>query len=260
MQVSQEARQAGGYDHRDRGANGRVGGVRKLSVRKLRLDGGTQARAAMDPVVVGDYKRQWLDGTKFPPVIAFDDGANLWVADGYHRIQAAKDANLDEIDVEVRKGGQSDAVWYSVAANQTHGLRRSHGDLRKAIEMALRHPKSANMSDRAIAEHVGCSDKTVAALRRATPELPQSETRVGRDGRLINVENIGSRNRTEANMTGNAARAQRRGAKHATAPDKFRQLIRQIESVPEEQLETLVKCLGRRLARSGLVLTVTGSQ
>ena len=258
MHDSQETRHLNNHPQQGHRVNGRAGSPQRVSIRKLRLDGGTQARAALDPVAIEDYKRRWIEGGDFPPVIAFDDGADLWVADGFHRIQAAKAANLEQIEVEVRKGGQADAIWYSVAANQSHGLRRSPGDKQRAIRMALMHPNSTNMSDRGIADHVGCSDKTVAAVRRGTLELPQSEIRVGRDGRAIKVGNIGARKRcrAEATPTGDATPSGQRSGARRAASDKFALLSRQIDNAPDEQLKMLVESFSRRLARSGMALNV----
>ena len=44
----------------------------------------------MNAQTVIDYAEEMIDGAVFPPVIIFHDGANLWLGDGYHRIEAAK--------------------------------------------------------------------------------------------------------------------------------------------------------------------------
>ena len=60
-----------------------------------------------------------------------------------------------------------DALWLSWAANGQHGLPRSREAKRCAIRAALCHPRWKKESDRAIARHIGCDHKTVAAMRRA---------------------------------------------------------------------------------------------
>ena len=43
----------------------------KLSIARLRRDGGTQSRAQLDPVMIADYAEDMQKGDHFPPGIAF---------------------------------------------------------------------------------------------------------------------------------------------------------------------------------------------
>jgi hypothetical protein len=63
-------------------------------------------------------------GAMFPPVVVFFDGAEYWLADGFHRILAAKQLGLAEIAADVREGGR---------ANVSHGLKRFNRDKRNAV-------------------------------------------------------------------------------------------------------------------------------
>lgn len=57
-----------------------------------------------------------------------------------------------------------------------HGLRRTNEDKQRAVQAALRHPKSTNLSDREIARHVGVDHQTVANWRsRLSVEFRQIE-------------------------------------------------------------------------------------
>jgi ParB-like chromosome segregation protein Spo0J len=47
-------------------------------------------------------------GAKFPPVVVFHGGRKYWLADGFHRVDAAEAAGLDKILAEVRKGERRD--------------------------------------------------------------------------------------------------------------------------------------------------------
>ena len=51
-------------------------------------DAGAQMRVEMRPETVNDYAADMLDGAILPPVILFDDGIDLWLADGFHRVEA----------------------------------------------------------------------------------------------------------------------------------------------------------------------------
>jgi hypothetical protein len=165
-----------------------------IPLASLELDPATQPRLGLDLTVVADYAEAMAGGATFPPVVVYSDGKRYWLADGWHRVAGARQAGLEEVKADVREGGRDEAQWHAVSANQTHGLRRKREDVQRAIELALRNPRGAGQSNRQIAAHVGCDDKTVGAVRaglEATAEIPQSTARRGRDGRVIDTARIG---------------------------------------------------------------------
>lgn len=146
----------------------------------IRIDGATQPRCMIDEAAVAEYAEDMRDGFPFPPVTVFHDGAVNWLADGFHRYHGARRAGLDSILARVESGTVTDARWFACGANRTHGLRRTNADKRRAVEMALKeHPEK---SDRAIAEHVGVSDKTVSQVRISAPGNNLAP-RTGADGK-----------------------------------------------------------------------------
>jgi hypothetical protein len=98
----------------------------------IQIDGGTQMRASLDAATVQEYQDAmqpagWGD---FPPVICYYDGAQYWLADGFHRVAAfrAAAATLDQparIPADVRSGTRRDAILHAAGANASHGLRRA---------------------------------------------------------------------------------------------------------------------------------------
>jgi hypothetical protein len=166
----------------------------RLPISSIRLDGGTQPRATINSQTVSDYMNDMASGAEFPPVDVFYDGRTHWLADGFHRINAAEKAGRDDIACEVHQGTQQDAQWYSFGVNKGNGLRRTNHDKQRAVKSALQHPGGAGLSDGQIAVHVGVSDQMVRNYRRqidATPKVLKSTKRKGRDGRTINVAKIG---------------------------------------------------------------------
>jgi ParB-like chromosome segregation protein Spo0J len=188
----------------------------QIALADLRLDGGTQPRQAIDYTLVSDYADHLRAGAIFPSVVAFYDGSDYWLADGFHRVKAAREAGLSAIDAAVEQGTREDAVWFSCGANQSHGLRRQHTDKRRAVVTALRHPKSAGLSDRAIAEHCGVSRELVGEVRRelAPPSLSESDKRTGVDGHKRGVH---SEQRSKAGKASADARKKRKQAEQAPA-------------------------------------------
>jgi Homeodomain-like domain len=137
----------------------------KIQMTVIKLDGGTQSRAGINQQVIDEYAVAWRDGAKFPPIIAFYDGENYWLADGFHRCISAKQANVTEIEADIRQGTRRDAVLYSVGANSNHGLRRTNDDKRRAVSTLLSDEEWGGWSDREIARRCGVHHDTVGRIR-----------------------------------------------------------------------------------------------
>lgn len=136
-----------------------------LDLNLIRTNGGTQSREELHEETYLEYAEAMLAGATFPPVTVFHDGANYWLADGFHRFFGAQHAGIDSIAADVRQGTQADAQLFSYGANGSHGLRRSNADKRRAVTGALKHPVSAKWSDNQIAKHCGVSQPFVSSVR-----------------------------------------------------------------------------------------------
>lgn len=167
--------------------------TKPLPISKLRRDGGTQIRVALNEEHVCDLVEALRAGAVIPPVIAYFDGTFYWLADGFHRVEAGSRLELPRIVTEIRAGTQRDAVLHAVGANATHwGLRRSVEDKRNAVLTLMRDEEWRAWSDRKIAECCGVSHPFVASIRVELSGMGyQSPTmRRGADGRVIETTNI----------------------------------------------------------------------
>lgn len=140
-----------------------------LNIHNIRVDGNTQARVSINQDAVAEYAAAMKDDTNLPEPVVFFDGAEYWLADGFHRFHAHLKNGKAAIIVEVRKGTQRDAILYSLSANTVHGLRPTGEDKRKAVAIMLADPEWSELSDRAIARHCGCSHPLVADMRNPKP-------------------------------------------------------------------------------------------
>jgi len=136
-----------------------------IKIESIRIDGGTQARASLDQNTVAEYAEAMEHGAKFPPVVVFFDGADHWLADGFHRYFGSKKIGALDIEAEVREGTKRDAILFSLGANAHHGLRRTNADKRKAVETLLNDAEWAKWSDRQIAKACGVGHPLVASVR-----------------------------------------------------------------------------------------------
>lgn len=149
--------------------------MKKLNINAVRIDGGTQPRERIDMDVVGDYAEAVKVGIEFPPVIVFHDGAEHWLADGFHRWHAHKQAEKASILADVRAGSLDDAKLFASGCNGDHGLRRSNADKRLAVLMAVGVKK--DWSDTKLATHCAVSVPFVSAIRRPEVAAKQQEQR-----------------------------------------------------------------------------------
>lgn len=133
---------------------------------------------------------------QLPPILVHAE--TMQVIDGMHRVRAALLNGSDTIEARLVECDEATALVLAVRANVTHGLPLSTEDRKSAaLSITWTHPL---WSDRTIAALTGLSDKTVSGLRaRTTADDPQSDTRVGRDGRVRPV-NSGARRRKAAEL------------------------------------------------------------
>ena len=62
-----------------------------LSLERIRTEG-TQVRVALSETVIREYAEAIEQGDEFPPIEVYYDETAYWLADGFHRLQAAKQA------------------------------------------------------------------------------------------------------------------------------------------------------------------------
>jgi len=137
-----------------------------VPIDKIRIDGGTQMRAELHDETVVDYANAMNEGVEFPAIIVFDDGSNHWLADGFHRLHAAKKAGSKSIIADIRVGTKDAAFWFAASANAAHGRPRTQADKRKTLSNVLSHPDSSAMSDREIAKRCCVGRELVAEIRK----------------------------------------------------------------------------------------------
>ena len=152
-----------------------------LDVKTIRIDGGTQSRTSINTEAVSEYANALMDGAIMPPVVAFFDGSDYWLGDGFHRLHAYRKAGQESIQVDVRMGTCRDARLYAAGANGAHGLRRTNDDKRRAVQMVLDDAQCAeSWTDREIARHCAVSVSFVGAMRRPEVAKKQAEHRAAK--------------------------------------------------------------------------------
>ncbi|HEV7927030.1 MAG TPA: hypothetical protein VGR14_16860 [Verrucomicrobiae bacterium] len=152
-----------------------------LPLSDIKVDTSIQCRVSINRKTVDDYAACMKNGDIFPPVDAFIvEGSNL-LADGFQRIDAARQAGFQSISVRIRQGTRKDAVKFAIAANRAHGVRLSNKDKRRSVQLSF--DELEDLSDGAIAQLVGVSQPFVSKLHRQLKTVLSSSARTGRDGK-----------------------------------------------------------------------------
>ena len=174
--------------------------VKKLNLNAIRIDGGTQSRVEINNEVVAHYAELIKSGVALPPVNVFHDGADHWLADGFHRLHAHRHAGKASIDVEVQSGTLREALLFSFGANKGHGLQPSNADKRKIVTAMLKDAEWGAWSDAKIAKECGFSVSFVGDMRRTifspTKDAPAVRT----------VERAGKTYQQDTSRIGKAAK------------------------------------------------------
>ena len=152
-----------------------------LGIGVIRIDGGTQCRAEINQTKINEYAELIESGVSFPAVRVFFDGLHYWLADGFHRYHAHRQANQGSISADVEKGIARDALLYAIGANAEHGLPRTNADKRKAVQTMLDDFEWQDWSNAEIARHCKVSVTLVASMRGdAAPEERKYKTATGK--------------------------------------------------------------------------------
>lgn len=225
-----------------------------LSIELIKFNAETQARAMISESTITDYAEKLKEGVKFPPIKVFFDGENFFLADGFHRLLAHKQAGLTEINEEVEAGTERQAKLFSLSANAAHGMQRTSADKRKAVSIMLADEEWKLWSDNQIAKSCAVSNHLVASLRQNSgEEQPVERKFTDKNGKenTINTSKIGKKSVKEE-VTSALDEA------NATILDLSKELIEaQIKLKSDSNLESNDELIALKAEIN--VLTVTNS-
>lgn len=173
---------------------------RPVPIFSIRKDGQTQHRTVIYGEIARHYAALMKAGVIFPPIRLWWDSEYYWLSDGFHRLAAAEQIGLLEIDAEVRDGTLNDAQWDSYSANTCHGLRWTAVESNRVIQLALQHANAAHLSNVEMAKHLRVSEHTIRRWR-SNLSSPHDEDKVrivnrGNTRYSINTASIGRRHVT----------------------------------------------------------------
>lgn len=175
----------------------------KLKIIDLRADSTLRqvVRGKIDDDVVERYTTAmraglWDFARSLEPITAFFDGEGYWLADGYHRVIAAKRVPWSEVEVEVHQGTARDALWHAFSANAQHGHARSRDDVGRILRAIFADEEWAAIPLREIARHTRIAYATVhdhfKRLSDRADQIAKPATRtVTRGGKSFEMDTTG---------------------------------------------------------------------
>lgn len=140
--------------------------VQLIALDNIRVDHDLQSRAAMHKDYEREFMQAMLRGDAFPPVVVFWDGKTYWLADGFHRHGAARNAGFKDIRAEIHYGSRRDALIHSAGSNKAFSIPRSDADKKKAAYMLFSDREWFEKSGDLIAAHVGVKGGTINSWRK----------------------------------------------------------------------------------------------
>lgn len=148
--------------------------VRPVAIDRIVVHPEIQVRAGgLDPDTLDTYTQVLANDGELPPVVVFREGdpdtPEEWVlilSDGFHRLEAARQAGKSSVNAEIHAGGYDAAFLYAEEANLKHGLKLNQRDKFNIFERRiLRGHEWCEMSDYAIAAIFGVAHTTILRWR-----------------------------------------------------------------------------------------------
>lgn len=152
-----------------------------MKIKIADLDLTLQTRAGTDADTIRTYAEAMDDGAQFPDVTVFTDGETYWLADGFHRVLAAKSNGKTAISADVRKGTEDDAVVFGGTANNKQGKRPTMADVQHFLSMVWERREAifgGTPTGGNLAERCGVSRATGERfVQRKLAEMPKAPVR-----------------------------------------------------------------------------------
>jgi len=144
-----------------------------INISEINVAESYQARTEINSEDVDKYAEQMLLGEVFPPIVLFNVGGKLLIADGWHRYYANKKNNKTRIDADIRKGEYRDYKFYCWFANPNnkHGRPPTNADKLKILKDCLEDFEVSLWPDVEIARKLGFAHTFVSKYREKPAEI-----------------------------------------------------------------------------------------
>lgn len=195
-----------------------------------------------DAETVTRYAESYKSGSVLPPVVVFQEAntERYIVADGHHRIDAAKQAGLKEIEVDLREGDETAALEYALGCNSEHGLPRTHRDIKFAYRQLRENPELCDRyrTNRQRADLLRVSERTISSLEAEWRDEPGG-------GAQARQEKAKSRERAEKHGKSQRAESAKKNGQNSQPCESGDREVESADDMNLKDLKTAVGLLGQ---------------
>ena len=103
-----------------------------LNAEVRRCDADVQPRLALSDAHIRAYTALFQEGQQLGTIVVLQDGLDSYLADGFHRVAAAKSRGLEALPAAIRVGTKRDAMFYACGANK-HDKPLSNVDKQRVV-------------------------------------------------------------------------------------------------------------------------------
>lgn len=137
-----------------------------VNIYSLIIDPNLQQRVKLNQDTIYNYSIALSEGEIFPPITIWEcDDGKIYLVDGFHRVEAAKLAKMDELPYSSKSGSYREAMLFTISVNADHGLQRNNADKRKAVMTLLQDSDWSQLSTRELAKLAKVSHQLVHKMR-----------------------------------------------------------------------------------------------
>lgn len=155
----------------------------RLRIKDVQQDPRLTPRSGISTTTVNAYANSF---DQLPPIDIFwiEGRDGWWLVDGWHRLAAANELGLADIETNEHQGTFDDALEFAYDANLKHGKPLTLKERKAAAELKLK--RHTERSNNWIAQDCGIDTHTVIGLREeleANFGIPKLDRFIGRDGK-----------------------------------------------------------------------------
>ena len=88
--------------------------VQEVAIKSIIAEDKIQQREQLSENCIEEYADAIADGANFPPIDVYDDGENLFLADGFHRVEAYRQTGIATVavtNIKVPNGTRYFMLW-----------------------------------------------------------------------------------------------------------------------------------------------------
>jgi ParB/RepB/Spo0J family partition protein len=133
----------------------------KLKIDDIRIDPTIQVRESLDRDLIAVYQETF---EQLPPILVMKMNGKLTLADGWHRLSAARELGHTSIEASVVQGDRARAIAAAVVSNCRHGNPLTMRERREGI----RRLSKLKWKQQEIARQMGVAQQTVSGVINAS--------------------------------------------------------------------------------------------